>query len=388
MPVERGRMGAGSMTLWTSDRCRRIGGAAAALALMLAAGAAFAADPLVERANRGLVEIVTGSVDGTSVRMAADLADVLDDGATRRVLPVIGKGAFQNLADLEVLRGVDLAIVQTDVLDDALAGGLYPNIDRTVTYIAKLNNDEFHLLARADIAGIGDLAGKKVNFGTANEGTAFTGPRIFDLLKIKVEPTRYSEALALEKLRRGEIAAMVVVVGKPAPLFQNLRPEDHLHFLAVPLRNEIAQSYIPARLDHSDYPGLVPSGQPVDTVAVGTALIVAGLAPDSPRYRNVANFVDAFFTQFPKLLEAPHHPKWREVNLSAELPHWRRFGPAEDWIKRNGTAPVAMSGDQLRAIFAQFLDEHSKASGSPTLTAEQKDQLYDQFRRWEDEHKD
>jgi uncharacterized protein len=364
------------------------GGAAAALLLALAPALAHAADPLVERANRGLVEIVTGSVNGTSVRMAEDLAEVLDDGATRRVLPVIGKGAFQNLADLRVLRGVDLAIVQTDVLDYARAQRLYPNIDGFVSYITKLNNDEFHLLTRRDIHSIAELAGKKVNFGTPDDGTAFTGPRLFDLLKVKVEPTTYSQALALQKLKQGEIAAMAVVVGKPAPLFDAVRSGDDLHFLPIPLKGEIAASYIPARLSHEDYPDLVPAGETVDTVAVGTALIVAGLPPDSERYRNVANFVDAFFTQFPKLLEAPHQPKWQEVNLSAELPHWHRFGPAEDWIKRNGEAPVAMSEDQLREIFAKFLDERSKAGGKTTLTAEQKDELYDQFRRWQTDHHD
>jgi len=363
-------------------------GAAAALLLALTPTLAHAVDPLVERANRGLVEIVTGSVSGTSARMAEDLAEVLDDGATRRVLPVIGKGAFQNLADLRVLRGVDLAIVQTDVLDYARTQHLYPNIDGFVTYITKLNNDEFHLLTRRDIHSIADLAGKKVNFGTPNDGTAFTGPRLFDLLKIKVEPTAYGQALALQKLKQGEIAAMAVVVGKPAPLFDAVRAEDDLHFLSVPLKGEVAASYIPARLSHEDYPDLVPAGQTVDTVAVGTALIVAGLPPDSERYRNVANFVDAFFTQFPKLLEAPHHPKWQEVNLSAELPNWRRFGPADEWIKRNGAAPVAMSEDQLREIFAKFLDERSKVGGKATLTAEQKDELYDQFRRWQSDHRD
>ena len=374
------------MTL-SRELCRRLLPAAAIL-LLASGGAVRAADPLVERANRGLVEIVTGSVSGTSARMAEDLAEVLDDGATRRVLPVIGKGAFQNLADLKVLRGVDLAIVQTDVLDHAREAHLYPNLDNFVTYIAKLSSDEFHLLARGDIRSIADLAGKKVNFGTPVDGAAFTGPRIFDMLGIKVQATAYGQTAALEKLRKGEIAAMAVVVGKPAALFEAVRPKDGLHFLSVPLKPGIAASYIPARIANEDYPDLVPAGSAVDTVSVGTVLIVAGLAPDSERYRNVANFVEAFFTQFPKLLEAPHHPKWREVNLAAELPNWRRFPPADAWIKRNGTAPVAYSEDQLRDIFVKFLDERSKASGSQTLTAEQKVELYDQFRRWQGEHHD
>jgi uncharacterized protein len=360
-----------------------------ALAMLMLTAAALtpaAADTLAERANRGLVEVITGSVAGSSARMAEDLADVLDDGATRRVLPVVGKGSLQDLVDLKALRGVDLAIVQTDVLDHVKTQRLL-GIEGSVTYIAKLYNEEFHLLARSDIHGIADLAGKKVNLGSQGDGTTITGARLFELLKVKVEATSYGQAMALEKLKSGQIAAMAFVTGKPAPLFAGLRAEDGLHFLAVPLKGEIASAYIPARLTAEDYPALVAQGA-VDTVAVGTVLVVANLAPDSERYRNAANFVEAFFTQFPKLLEASHHPKWSEVNLAADLPGWRRFAPADAWIKRNGaaTSAVAMSEDQMRDIFVKFLDERSKVSGNATLSGEQKDQLFAQFKHWQDGH--
>jgi hypothetical protein len=167
-----------------------------------------------------------------------------------------------------------------------------------------------------------------------------------------------------------------------------LRAQDKLHFLPLPLKAEMAAEYIPARLDPEDYPDLVAQGSSVETIAVGTALIVAGLAPDSQRYRNVANFVDVFFTQFPKLLDSSHHPKWQEVNLAAELPNWQRFAPADSWIKRNGTTttPVAFNETEMRDIFAKFLDERTKANGGQTLTAEQKEQLFNQFKRWQGDH--
>src|SRR5207248_3665047 len=57
--------------------------------------------------NRGVVELETARAAGISVRIAEDLANVIDDGATRRVLPVIGKGALQNITDLKLLRGID-----------------------------------------------------------------------------------------------------------------------------------------------------------------------------------------------------------------------------------------------------------------------------------------
>src|SRR5271168_1955287 len=98
--------------------------------------------------NRGVVELETARAAGISVQIAEDLANVVDDGATRRVLPVIGKGALQNITDLKLLRGVDMAILQTDVLDYARQQNLFPGIESWATYITKLYNEEFHLLAR------------------------------------------------------------------------------------------------------------------------------------------------------------------------------------------------------------------------------------------------
>ena len=356
---------------------------AAGLATGLAAWSSVAAaQSAVDRANRGLVEIVAGSTFGSSARMAEDLAAVLDDGATRRVLPVIGKGALQNLIDLKGLRGADLAIVQTDVLDYAKAQHLYPGIENSITYVAKLYNEELHLLARGPIKTVADLAGKKVDIGLPGDGTSVTATHLFELLKLKVQPVAFDPALALEKLKAGEIDAMAYVAAKPAPLFALVRPSDGLHFLPIPLRPEITAAYLPSRLLDDDYPGLVTPQAPIDTVAVGTALLAANLTPGSERYRNVANFIDAFFTQFPQLLEAGRHAKWSEVNLAAELPGWRRFAPADAWIKRNGGAPALVSETQLHDIFSKFLDERSKAAGQSMTTA-QKNDLFDQFKRWQ-----
>ena len=201
--------------------------------------------------------------------------------------------------------------------------------------------------------------------------------------KVKVEATSYSQTLALEKLKAGEIAAMAVVAGKPVALFQSLRAQDKLHFLPLPLKAEMAAEYIPARLDPEDYPDLVAQGSSVETIAVGTALIVAGLAPDSQRYRNVANFVDVFFTQFPKLLDSSHHPKWQEVNLAAELPGWRRYAPAEQWLQRNAQIASGPKPDDLKQMFARFIDERRQSTGNSAMSQQDKDALFQQFQSWQ-----
>src|SRR5271168_39376 len=84
--------------------------------------------------NRGVVELETARAAGISVRIAEDLANVVDDGATRRVLPVIGKGALQNITDLKLLRGVDMAILQADVLDYASQQNYFRGIEAWLTY--------------------------------------------------------------------------------------------------------------------------------------------------------------------------------------------------------------------------------------------------------------
>src|SRR6201990_2469919 len=170
--------------------------------------------------NRRGFELETARAAGISVRIAEDIANVVDDSATRRVLPVIGKGALQNITDLKLLRGVDMAILQTDVLDYARQQNLFPGIESWATYITKLYNEEFHLLARQDIKSVADLASQKVNVDLRGAGTAITAARLFELLNIPVQAANDDQEVALDKLRRGEIAAMGFVAGKPRPTFR------------------------------------------------------------------------------------------------------------------------------------------------------------------------
>jgi hypothetical protein len=115
---------------------------------------------------------------------------------------------------------------------------------------------------------------------------------------------------------------------------------------------------------------------------IAAAGSLAFLLMSSERYRNLANFVDAFFTRFQLLTEPGHHPKWREVNLAAELPGWTRFGPAYQWLQRN--APMATVNSQdLRTIFSRFIEERRQAAGGQAMTQQQKDELFNQFQRWQ-----
>lgn len=332
--------------------------------------------------NRGVVELETAGTAGISVRIGEELANLIDDGATRRLVPVVGKGALQNLIDLKYLRGVDMAILPIDVLDYAREQKIVSAADMSIYYIAKLYNEEFHLLARGDIKTVADLASRKVNVGPLGAGSAITATRLFNRLKLPVTMTNDPQEVALEKLRRGEIDALALVAGKPAPLIQDLKDAGDLHLLEIPFDSAIADLYVPTRLTAKDYPSL-KQDWPVKTIAIGSVLAVAELRLMPERSRNVANFIDVFFTGFQSLLEPGHHPKWHEVNLAAELSGWRRYPPAEEWLQRNLQIAKGPSVDEMRAMFARFIDERRQASGEAPMPVQEKSALFQQFRDWQ-----
>ena len=334
-------------------------------------------------ANRGVVELETGSSAGISVRIVEDLASIVNDGATRRVVPVVGQGSLGNIMDLKLLRGIDMAIVPTDMLDYAREQKLFPGMDATITYVTKLYNEELHILARPEIKSIADLANRKVNIDLRDSSTAITVKRLFDLARLTINTTNDAQEVALEKLRSGDIAALAFVAGKPAPLFHNLNGDEGLHFLTFPFSSAVTERYVPTRLTATDYPGLVPQDRPVDTVAVSAVLIVANLQQAPERYRNVGNFVDAFFTGLPTLLEPGHHPKWQEVNLAAEVPGWRRYPPADQWLQRNLQVAKAPNPDELLSMFARFVDERRQSTGGTPMTQQEKHDLFQQYQRWQ-----
>lgn len=330
--------------------------------------------------TKGVVEVETDGASESSVRIVEDIVSVVDDGATRRVLPVIGKSAQQNLIDLVRLRGIDMAIIPADVLDNARRQNSHPDIIQAISYVAELYSEELHILAGPEIHNVDDLTNQTVNVGRAGSGTATTAGLVFNLLNIHVVFTNYDQSTALDALRQHKIAALALVASKPAALFQHVGHDEGFHFISVPLRPNVIKAYVPTTLNSSDYPSLIDAGQHVDTIAVATVLAIANLPPASDRYRAEENFVNVLFTRFPTLLGPNRDPKWREVSLAAVLPGWHRFAPAQQWLDRN--ASLASAND-LKNMFYNFIEMRQKVVGGPTMTEEQKQQLFDEFERWQ-----
>src|SRR3954451_4111369 len=164
--------------------------------------------------NANTVTLMSGTIGGTYVQFGADLASVLDDGNKLRVLPIVGRGSVQSVADILFLQGVDLGIVRSDTLDYLERKGFAKDIKKQFTYVTKLYNEEMHVIASKSVKTLRDLEGKTVSVDLPNGGTFVTALTVFERLGMKPKVVYIEQRIALEKMKAGEIDAVIVCGGQ------------------------------------------------------------------------------------------------------------------------------------------------------------------------------
>jgi TRAP-type uncharacterized transport system substrate-binding protein len=306
--------------------------------------------------------------------LVADLASVLDDGNKLRVLPIIGRGSVQSVADILFLQGVDLGIVRADTLDYLERKGFAKDIKKQFTYVTKLYNEEMHVIASKSVRNLKELDGKTISVDLPNGGTFVTALTVFERLGLKPKVVYIEQRIALEKLRAGEIDAVIVVGGKPYKSVSGFK-DDRFHLVTVDYDKPLQADYLPATLNAKDYPNLISEQEKVDTIAVPAVLAAYNWAPNTDRYRKLSQFVDGFFTKFPAFQNPPFHPKWKEVSLAAPLADWNRFPAAKLWLDQHNIQPVA------RDRFEEFMKQSPVAA--KVQSDAEREALFKQFQTWQ-----
>ena len=284
-----------------------------------------------ERVNQGHVGIMCGRTTGSFLYFCEDMAVAMNDntGYSLRVVPMVGEGSVRNVEDVLYLRGVDLALAYTDTLEFMENQGIHPNIKDRIAYITAMHGAELHIIARDDIATIDDLAGKKVNFSTPGTGTFLTMSNVFDALDLNVDVQTDAEAVALDRLKRGEIAAMALNAGTPWKLAENVVEADGLRLLDVPA-DRINGPYESVSWTSDVYPNLIDQGDTVETIKIRIVLLAYNWRKDHPRCAKVDRFVDALEANLGKLKDGPYQEKWRDIDLNAEVKDLKRWSGSCD----------------------------------------------------------
>ncbi|MCQ0969130.1 TAXI family TRAP transporter solute-binding subunit (plasmid) [Paracoccus sp. TK19116] len=316
---------------------------------VLFAALSFVAPPGKAVAQEAQMSIMTGSPSGTYIQFGRDLSGLMETcGQTMEV--VESAGSLENFLAVRQRPNTQFGIVQSDVLeymrtfaaeDQAIARAV-----AGVRIAVPLYDEELHILAKADIETLGDLAGKRVAIGVENSGTYLTSSLILSLAGIEpAERVLLNPAEALPQLQDGQIDALVYVAGAPATLFQDESIDgDTLHL--VPITDEVLRSvYSWSTIPEGTY--AFQTG-PLDTVAVKAVLMTYDYQPRRNAYHRsscaaVSEMSHQILTRLDQLKESGH-PKWKSVDLADVPPGWDigqcvNAGIAPDYVS-NCTPPA------------------------------------------------
>ncbi len=328
--------------------------------------------------NRDTLIVAASRRGATDLAIANDLAAAVASGGDLRLLPIAAEGGLASLRDLILLRGVDMAIVEANVLAHAKAtNALGSGLTQKIAYVASLYGEEVHILAGRGIASIDELRGRKVAVPREDATGQFTAKDILERLGVAVESVPMAASDAVEEVRSGRIAAAVLVAGKPADLISGLPKDGSLRLLGLPLSAALGEGYSPAVLLAEDYPALIPPEAIVETVAVRAILVANSDKRSEERARRIARHVPALFDAIASLAVSQSHTKWKDVNLGAVLPGWRRVQAAEVWLGK--------ASEQQRHLLKGQFDDYLRARKEPAsseLSTVRRKRLFEEFQSW------
>ena len=303
--------------------------------------AIFQPRPAAPLRQQAIVSIVTDEVTSTTARVASDMAAGFDSDALR-VLPVLGHGSLADLVQLAGANVADLGFLRSDALA-GLSAEERAAMTARVSYVARLFNEEVHIVASRDLPDVRALDGKRVSVGTQGSASAVSAKIIFDRLGIAPQLVYLDQSAALEKLKSGDIAATLMIGGRPIRALQDFGSDGHFSLLPIPYEAALQDLYMPAKIEAADYGNLIPRNAQVPTLAVGILLATVDAPDGSPRAARVARVTEALFNNIAAMRDPARHPKWREVNLAANVPNWTRFRTAQDILDREKSGVAAVT---------------------------------------------
>jgi uncharacterized protein len=339
---------------------------------------------LRERKNQWTVGLVGGLFEGTFMRFAEEIRKVVDEGDEMRLLPIVSRGSAANLEDLLYLRGVDIAVTQTDIFEYFRTQRKIPNLEQRVHYLLRFPVAEVQIIARKETTSIEQLRGKKVHFALPGGASTITGVIALQRLGIEVEQVTGEITGGVNELVKGEVDALMRVVQKPVGYLSRIPANLGLHMLSVPYSKQLTDLYALAELTNADYPNLVAPGERVDTIAVPSVLAVYNWPKTTDRYRRVERFVQGLFANFDKLQNPPYHAKWKDVNLAASIPGWTRFSVAETELQQyKRSRGIAEQPADIELEFRTFVGNLTQRDGRTRSPAELQ-ALFREFLQWRD----
>lgn len=289
--------------------------------------------------------LITGNEGGAYYQLGQDLKRLLKaNGVNLTVHP--SNGAVDNIYAVSQRPGVQLAIVQSDVLTFVAAQQANPTIARIaqgIRLIFPLYDEEVHVVARRELTTLEALAGKRVAIGREGSGTYLTARLLFKLANVtpaEMVPIDGGEALA--QLKAGQLDALVAVIAHPIGRFRTeVKAEDG--FALTPITTPaILERYAATEIPAGTYAW---QATPVSTVAVKAVLV----AYDAQRREcESIGRLAQHVTVGIEWLSRHGHPLWRRVDLEQRIKGWEQYDCVRKYVGQPSDtgSPAASAGER------------------------------------------
>lgn len=286
--------------------------------------------PATTPANSTELSLMAGREAGTYYQLGRDLKKLA--GRHQIDLSVIpSAGSLENIFKVYEYPSLQLGLSQFDSLslvaleaavsDDEDAEELNRMVN-SLQLVLPLYYEEVHVLAKApEIQQLTDLNDKSIAVGDVMSGTYGTATILLDLFQIRAEQLEMDAVTALDALQRGEIDALIYVVGAPAQLFTGpLASADSLHLVPIEIPEDIANNalfqtfYKKATIADATYAW---QKQAVSTLSVGTVLFTSSKDQNEASCQAIGRFAKMVYDNLDELSRSGHS-KWKSISIDRE----------------------------------------------------------------------
>jgi TRAP transporter TAXI family solute receptor len=259
------------------------------------------------------IGLLGGSNSGTYIKIARDIKEV---SKKEMNIDVRTGGSLGNINKLLKDRHSQFAIVQYDTLLYKRDIEGKSDLDKRIKMIFPLYNEEIHIIVRKDshIDSIRDLENKRVNTDKKMSGCWVTSQMIKKIHNINWKEYNFGPKEALVKLVKNRLDAFIYVVGKPAPILEQL-PASSKDVIKL-ISPDLDDYYVPTKFEKDTYPWL---DDEIQTNAT-KALLITYNYNEKSKNRRFKYYIDnirklaGIINDNLEYLRENKHPKWKEID--------------------------------------------------------------------------
>ncbi len=322
--------------------------------------------------NVSIMTEALSSTAGSDEDSVGELARAFASAGLPRILPVRGLGPIANMRDLLHMRGIDMAVVDADILAYARATGELPGAETRLSAVARLYDKTVFVVAAPDIASLSDLANQRVLVPGADSDSFVSARTVFSQLSMKVELVGVPLQVALADIASGKAKAILLTLEKDDGTLATLAQDRGLHILPIPENQALSAIYGRRSLGAAEAPGLVPEAG-VSTLTVSSLLATFNWRPTHLRYAPILQLLQQLPKVVDRLRTTDATGLWREFDGRADVPGWLRYEPARPLLASilpqvaPLTAPRVATAAITAASNAPAVPTTSSALADPSL---------------------